>query len=286
MLREEPWFFGRKVLRLQIGCMPVPENGMREVRVTTIKSFRSLSRLKTLTLTAAVTLIAGASMAGDLKGEVTDPEVVGPERFSTDVSAFYLGLTGGYGSGGDDRFGLTTPSRQFDIGDQDLSGTYGGLRGGWRGILPATGGRDYVYGFEVGYEFGSLDDTVSRRIGGVNVQGGTEISDVLAVRFRNGLTNRSGRILYFFSVGYLWGDVETTNSLALGPTVQNFSASDRRNGYSASIGAEHKLSDNWSITGEYEYVQFQSKNVQFSSGFSTKSTPKYSGLRFGLNYTF
>ncbi|MCX8955041.1 outer membrane beta-barrel protein, partial [Ruegeria sp. NA] len=92
--------------------------------------------------------------------------------------------------------------------------------------------------------------------------------------------------LYFFSVGYLWGDVETTNSIASATSVQNFSVSDRRNGYSASIGAEHKLSGNWSITGEYEYVQFQSKDVQFSSGFSTKSTPKYSGLRIGLNYTF
>ncbi|WP_298849750.1 outer membrane beta-barrel protein [uncultured Ruegeria sp.] len=263
-----------------------PEIGVMEVRVTILVNFRTLSLRRTLPLASVVTLLASATIAGDLKGDVTDPAVLSPKKFGSDVGAFYLGLSGGYGSGGDDRFGLTTPAGLFDVGDQKVSGAYGGVRGGWRGVLPAKGGRDFVYGFEIGYDFGSLDDSVRAQISGVNVQGGTDVSDILTLRYRSGLTNRSGRVLYFFSVGYLWGDVETTNSIATGTSVQNFSVSDRRSGYSASIGAEHKLTDSWSITGEYEYVQFQSEDIQFSSGFSTKSTPKFSGLRFGLNYTF
>ena len=176
---------------------------------------------------------ASATWASDQTGHISDPEVISNKRFSDDVSAFYLGLTAGYGGGGDDRFGLTTPTDTFAIGDQDISGIYGGVRGGWRGVLPARGGRDYVYGFELGYDFGSLDDSVSTVVGSETVQGGSEVSDIVTLRFRNGLTNRSGRILYFVSVGYLWGDVETTNSISSSTGTQSFEASDRRNGFLA-----------------------------------------------------
>ncbi|MEM7089885.1 MAG: outer membrane beta-barrel protein [Pseudomonadota bacterium] len=237
-------------------------------------------------MTAVAILCASGSWAADVGGAVDDPAVFSPKRFSDDVSAFYFGVTGGYGFGGDDRFGLTTPAGTFSIGDQDLNGAFGGVRGGWRGVLPARGGREYVYGFEVGYDFGSVEDSVTTQIGTDTVQGGSEVSNVLSIRFRNGLTNPSGRILYFVSFGYVWGDIETTNSITSGTTVQSFQDSDRRGGFSASIGAEHKLSDNWSITGEYEYVQFDSETIAFSSGFSTKSTPNYRSVRFGLNYKF
>ncbi|MES0825889.1 outer membrane protein [Ruegeria sp. SCP11] len=233
-----------------------------------------------------LSLISSATVAGNLEQGVSDPPIVSPTRIGSDVSAFYLGLSGAYATGGTDRFGLTTPGGTFNIGELDLSGGYGGIRGGWRGVLPAMGGRDYVYGFELGYDFGTLDDDVMTEIGSVTVTGGSEVSDILSVRFRNGLTNRSGTVLYFITVGYVQGDVTTTSSLASGATVQPFEENDTRNGFSASIGAEHSLSENWSITGEYEYVQFDSQEVEFENGFSTKSTPRYHGLRFGLNYTF
>lgn len=224
--------------------------------------------------------------AGTLGGSVSDPVVLGPELFSKDVSAFYLGVSAGYGSGGSDRFGLATNAGTFPIGDLDLTGTYGGLRGGWRGVLPARGGRDYVYGFELGYDFASLSDSDGTQIGGTSVQGGSEISDVVSLRFRNGLTNPGGSTLYFVSFGLVQGSIKTTNSISSGSSSQAFENNDRRNGLSASLGAEHQLNDDWSVTGEIEYVQFDSKVVDFGSGFSTKSTPSYRGIRFGLNYKF
>lgn len=226
------------------------------------------------------------SSAGDLSGTVSDATVLGPELFSKDVSAFYLGVSGGYGSGGSDRFGLRTGAGTFPIGDLDLSGSYGGLRGGWRGVLPARGGRDYVYGFEFGYDFASLSDSVATQIGSTTVQGGSEISNVASLRFRNGLTNSRGSVLYFVSLGIVRGDIKTTSSISGGGSTQSFAQSDRRNGFSASIGAEHQLNENWSVTGEFEYVQFDSKVIDFGSGFSTKSTPGYRGIRIGLNYKF
>lgn len=236
---------------------------------------------------AGISLLFGAPTdASDLGGAAADPVVVGPERYSDDVSAFYLGLSGGYGSGGSDRFGLGAPAGTFSIGDLNLSGGFGGVRGGWRGVLPARGGRDYVYGFEIGYDFVSMDDTVTREISGTTVRGGSEISDIAAVRFKNGLTNPSGSVLYFVTLGLVQGDIKTTSSIASSATTTSVENDDRRTGFSASIGAEHQLSGNWSITGELEYVQFQSEVIDFGSGISTKSTPSYRSLRFGLNYRF
>lgn len=239
-----------------------------------------------LAATSVAAVLSAAATAGDLTGVVSDPIIVSPDRFGSDVSAFYLGASGGYAFGGEDQFGLTTPTDTFTIGDMDLSGAYGGIRGGWRGVLPAKGGRDFVYGFEIGYDFGSVEDSVTGSVGTETVTGSSEISDVLSFRFKNGLTNPSGRVLYFVTVGYVLGDIQTTNSTGSGATLQSFEESDTRSGFSASIGAEHKLNEDWSVTGEYEYVQFSSEDVVFSSGFSTKSTPRYHGLRLGLNYQF
>ncbi|WP_424832769.1 outer membrane protein [Ruegeria sp.] len=226
------------------------------------------------------------TLAGDVVGNVTEPDVIAPQQQPRDASAFYLGLSGGYGGGGDDEFGLRTPGGLFPIGELEPSGGYGGIRGGWRGVLPARGGRDYVYGLEVGYDFGTLEDSASTRVTGIPVQAESSISDVFSVRLRSGISNRSRSVLYFATLGYVTGDIGTQATLPGGGPLSRFQESDRRNGYSASLGAEHRLNDRWSITGEIEYVQFESKVVDFGSGFSTKSTPSFTGVRFGLNYTF
>lgn len=239
-----------------------------------------------LSAVALALLFAGPSGAGDVIGDVTEPDVLSPETISSDVSAFYLGLSGGYGWGRNDRFGLAVPGDRLRIGDLEPSGGYGGIRAGWRGSVPTIGGRDYVYGFELLYDFGSLEDSTSTQIGGTTVDASSEISDILSIRFRNGITNRSRSMLYFVSLGYVQGDVKTSTSLTSVDSVSDFVESDNRNGFSASLGAEHRFNENWSVTGEIEYYQFDSKNVDFGSGFSTKSTPSFSGLRVGLNYTF
>ena len=116
----------------------------------------------------AISALPGVTAAGNLDQGLSDPPVINPKRFGSDVSAFYLGTTGSYALGGDERFGLTDSGRTSEVGQLDLSGSLGGVRGGWRGVLPARGGRDYVYGFELGYEFGSLSDEVSRQINGTD----------------------------------------------------------------------------------------------------------------------
>ncbi len=230
--------------------------------------------------------MAPSSQAGDIVGGVKEPDVLNPNAISSDVSAFYLGVSAGYANGGSDRFGLSTGSNTFPIGELEPNGTYGGVRGGWRGTLPFYGGRDYVYGIEIGYDFGTLEDDVSTLIGGTQVDAYSSISDVFSVRLRSGITNRSRSVLYFATIGYVEGDITTRNTLTAGGIADVSEDVDNRSGFSASAGVEHRLNENWSITGEIEYLQFDSERVQLSNGLTTKSTPSYRGLRFGLNYTF
>ncbi len=249
--------------------------------------FPSVNLSRVLSATVGLLSCAAPTLAGDVVGEVTEPDVISSQRFARDVNAFYLGVSAGHASGGSDEFGLrVNDGDTFAAGDLKPSGNFAGFRGGWRGILPARGGRDYVYGLEVGYDFGTLDDITSSRSGEAEVSGRSAISDVLSIRLRNGLTNRSGSVLYFVTVGYVRGDITTSGSLTDASGTSRFESEDRRQGFSASLGAEHKLNENWSITGEIEYLQFESKTVELGPSFSTKSTPSYRGLRIGLNYTF
>ncbi|SDW74659.1 outer membrane immunogenic protein [Ruegeria halocynthiae] len=249
--------------------------------------FPRLEFSRFLTAVAVLLSCSAPTLAGDVVGDVTEPDVISAGRLGRDVNAFYLGLSAGHASGRADEFGLrVNGGTTFGAGELKPSGNYAGLRGGWRGILPARGGRDYVYGLEVGYDFGTLDDSTTSRTGGTEVSGRSAISDVLSIRLRNGLTNRSGSVLYFVTVGYICGDITTSGSLSDASGTSRFESEDRRQGFSASLGAEHKLNDNWSITGEIEYLQFESKSVELGPNFTTKSTPSYRGLRIGLNYTF
>ncbi|EEE37711.1 putative outer membrane protein [Rhodobacteraceae bacterium KLH11] len=226
-------------------------------------------------------------LAGDVIGEVTEPDVLSSQRYARDVSAFYLGVSAGRASGGSDEFGVRVNNDQlFVLGEVKPNGNFGGFRGGWRGTLPTWGGREYVYGVEIGYDFGTLDDSTTTQIGTAVASGRSAISDVFSLRLKNGLTNRRGNILYFATVGYVRGDITTSASLTELTGTMRFEEVDRREGFSVSLGAEHQLNENWSITGEIEYLQFESETVDLGPMFSTKSTPSYRGFRIGLNYTF
>ncbi len=224
--------------------------------------------------------------AGNLSSPLSDPVVVGPQVTADNTSYYYAGLSLGYAWGFSDEFGLRTTGAPTNIGNLEVSGSFGGLRGGWRASVPASGNRDYSYGVELSYDLASIEDSATRRFGRANVGGRSEISDVFGIRFRSGLTNRKRSTLYFGSIGYVNGNVKTAAGTTDGLSSNVTEKSDRRSGFLLSIGAEHQLTDNWSLTGEYEYVQFDSKVIDFNSSLSTKSTPTYGGLRFGLNYRF
>ncbi len=242
--------------------------------------------LRALAVVSLISVAGTPSQAGTLSEAPIEPPVISPTPVSSGLSHFYGGFSLGYGWGKSDRFGVRNGGTTVDIGDLKIDGAFGGIRGGWRANLPIGEGRSYVYGFELGFDLAGLEDSTTGPAFGRTLGGKSEVTDIFSLRFRSGITNRSGKTLYFGSVGYVNGGVETTLLGAGSGSSSSMEESDRRNGFLLSLGAEHQLSEKWSLTGEYEYVQFQSKVIDFSSALSTKSTPTYGGVRFGLNYKF
>jgi outer membrane immunogenic protein len=77
------------------------------------------------------------------------------------------------------------------------------------------------------------------------------------------------------------------------PTVTqafNFTANDSRMGWTAGVGTEWRLIGNWSFFGEYDYLGFGTRNVNFTDavmGTSTFSVRLYvQEVKLGINYRF
>jgi len=94
----------------------------------------------------------------------------------------------------------------------------------------------------------------------------------------------------YHEYGYWWGgpgDHEFDRSGSLGG-----SSSDVRWGWTLGAGAEYALTDNWSLKGEYLYVDLGSKDhTAFSAEDSAEfvswsDTARFHAVRVGLNYKF
>ncbi|WP_372571163.1 outer membrane protein [Ruegeria jejuensis] len=224
---------------------------------------------------------ASSVLAGNVQSPLQDPVVDAPEPPNWD--GFYVGGSVAYSLGFSDRFGVSDDlGRIGDVGDQKPDGFSGGVRGGWRDSIRFATGRQYVYGFEVAYDLANIEGSASGEVNGISSESESKINDQFSLRFKGGISNRSARTLYFSSIGYVNAEVET------GLTAGAFSSTvdDRRSGYSLGLGVEHKLSERLSLTGEYEYVKLNSKTVDLGQDISTKSTPRYHGLRLGVNFRF
>jgi len=85
----------------------------------------------------------------------------------------------------------------------------------------------------------------------------------------------------------------TTTCTAFNPTVNtpfNFTATDSRMGWTVGAGTEWMLIGNWSINGEYDFLGFGTRNVNFTApvmGTSVFDVRLYvHELKLGINYRF
>ena len=53
-----------------------------------------------------------------------------------------------------------------------------------------------------------------------------------------------------------------------------------------SLGAEKKLTERMSLTGEYEYANFGKEVLEDGLGASTRATPEFHNVKLGLNFKF
>lgn len=179
----------------------------------------------------------------------------------------YVGATLGYAFGGDDRIGNRPPGA--DLGKAELSGANLGLRLGyaWQ--------RDrWVYGPEIGITGGSIKDSFDTADGRFE----SKVNHMLALRLKAGYLVQDDTLLYGIA-GWQRGDF-TYDDLG---TEVDYDA----DGYVLGLGVEKRLSERWSVTGEYEYANFGRTDVTLPvSGGASVATPEHSNVKLGVNYRF
>lgn len=236
--------------------------------------------MSSVRLCAAAALLMGSTLsahAGGFIAPIVDTEVEIPAAAPVvgDWQGAYAGLTLGYAFGGDDEVGVDRPEVSSPA-SLELSGANAGLHLGYRWQ------RDrWVFGPELGFETGNIRDSFS--VGGYEAH--SKIKNVLALRMKTGYVTNNDMLIYGI-IGYARAKVDyrVEGDGADGPIAVNDEFS--RSGYIIGLGAEKKLNERMSLTGEYEYANFGKETLEDASGVSTRATPDYHNIKLGLNFRF
>jgi opacity protein-like surface antigen len=105
-----------------------------------------------------------------------------------------------------------------------------------------------------------------------------------------------GRTLYYAKAGGAWTHEafsvtcnNTPGTPCLAPTgapLVQASAADDRMGWTAGYGVEFPLTQNWSVKGEVNYIDFGNKNMTASDGTVINAGMRITEGKIGLNYRF
>jgi opacity protein-like surface antigen len=228
-----------------------------------------------------------SAQAADLPVEA--PVAPPPAPMVYDWTGFYVGGHLGYGWGKAD---LNTSTIGFWEGASGKLKPDGFLGGVQTGYWWQTGG-GFVFGLDGSYTW--IDGKDSRSISFVSIDGpvtfeaNSRISSLALIQARLGWA--SGRWLFFGQGGYagLRGKARASVSSAPFPFV-GLSVSDKNwhNGWTLGAGTAYKVSQNFSIGAEYNYIDGGSKDYNWSIGGGgfVNNDPSISVFKITGNYHF
>ena len=242
---------------------------------------------KTFLLGAAVAaLTAGSAAAADLpmKARMAAP-IVAP---AFNWTGCYIGIHGG---GGATRSSFTDSF----IGEGSGSWGNGGLAGGQIGCNYQTGmlvmgveGEGYWSGMKATQEFIAPFNEGSARIEARNKSDFT-VAGRIGVAYE--------RAFIYGKAGWAWGNFDYAASQSFGfngPTPLTVAGSEWLNGPLFGLGVEYALTNNWTVKGEYNYINYGLSPVSFTAceggvcqayGSQSQSAEKHI-FKFGVNYLF
>jgi outer membrane immunogenic protein len=232
------------------------------------------------TVTGGLLIGASSAFGADMAVKARPMPVVAPFSWT----GVYIGANVGGGWGTKD---WTDPSRVLFLGRSDVSGW---LAGGQVGANYQVG--SVVFGVEAAGAWADingshLDITLPAP------------SDTLASKVKavGSLTGRVGyawdRVLLYVTGGGAW--VQDRHSITAGNTGVTFATADNvtRWGWTIGAGLEYALNNNWSIKGEYQYMDFtNNSNTRFScplcitGDFNFNIDQKVNIAKIGVNYRF
>jgi outer membrane immunogenic protein len=226
-----------------------------------------MSRFTSLAF-AATLLGTVSAQAADLAPAPVEPYAPAVLPFSW--TGFYVGAHAGYGTGSSDLF--IDAKGGGDIGDWSSDGFFGGAQIGYN---QQFGG--FVIGAEIDGSFSGIEGDLSFADESIAE---TELTWFGTARLRAGFA--WDRALFYATGGVAFGEVE--NTVALG-SDDSVSGSDTSVGWTAGLGMEYAITDNWSAKVEYLHVDLGENNfsvddtdVEFSNAFDL--------FRIGVNYRF
>jgi len=234
-------------------------------------------------LASFATLIAFTAapvMAADMRMPVkAPPPVVAPVYNWT---GFYIGAHVG-GAWGDkdwsDPFGDFFGTPGASLGSHDVSGVIAGGQIGYNWQAP---GSNWVFGIEGQGSWANLK--------GDHIVGGDELFRT-KVRWLATVAGRLGyawdRVLLYAKGGAAFAGDKFTH-IDIDDNIP-FSKDKTRTGWMVGGGLELALAGNWTVKGEYNYMDFGNKQVTILiDGFSTRLDidQQIHVVKFGVNYRF
>lgn len=216
-------------------------------------------------------------------------------------SGFYLGIHGGLGLGSNSSTAIT-PTGTFASGDKlgssDLDGALGGVQVGYN-YQSGT----MVLGLEADLSASSLTGRDETR-GTLNTTRITTseatIGWMSTVAGRVGFA--SGNWLLYGKAGWAWADfgasawtrTGTNAAPGSGAVITVTEGGETRDGYLLGLGAEYRVTRNWSVRAEYNFVDFGTDKVNrlVIGGGTTgdvlvrENEADLHAVKLGINYKF
>lgn len=238
--------------------------------------------------TLALLMLTTAASAADLSRPF--PYKAPPMVMAPNWTGFYLGANVG-GGFGEDRIGfgvIGTPA--FASTNNAFKGVLGGGQIGYNWQFGP-----YVLGLETDFQGSSLKNTLAAPCApaicapaGLTATYSQNVPWFGTARARIGYAQDTWMI--YATGGFAYGSVETNATATAGPLVAAFSSKETRTGWTVGGGIEVGLSANWSVKGEYLYVDLGSArntwNVVGIPAIYNDSHITMNVVRAGLNYRF
>lgn len=234
---------------------------------------------------AALIVGAGTAMAGGVVGPVVEAAPIQVAPVMGAWEGAYAGGSLGYILGTDDQLGLALiedgeeTERATNLGDLGVSGATLGLHAGYRWQ------RDrWVFGPELGVEFGSVDEKLTFTDGADTVSIESKMNHIVTLVMKTGYTVDPQTLVYG-TFGIARGDFDYTIAFEGESETEGFTTT----GVAAGLGVERMINDTTSIFAEYQYRDFGKKTVNFTDGtdaLSTRPTMSMSTIKVGANFRF
>ena len=229
--------------------------------------------IKKIALAAVATIgLSSAALAADMRMPVkAPPPIVSP---AINWSGFYIGVMGGYGVS--DEISASIPGLVgVTVSSSDLSGGFVGGTVGYNWQMP---GSQVVFGIEVDAAWSDIKHSENL---GLGITFEDRIEGLGSVTGRLGWAFNT--LLLYAKGGFAWGinEISFTNGLV------TFSESNTHTGWTVGGGLEWMFAPNWTLKGEYMYVDLGDANYignLLPPGINLGAT-LHTG-KVGVNYKF